>query len=390
MTMPQIEIQIIASLVAIACAIPGVFLVLRKMAMISDAISHAILPGIVVGFLFTGSINSPVLILLAAATGLLTVVLVEIITSTRMVKEDAAIGLVFPALFSIGVIMISRNFANVHIDTDAVLMGEIAFAPFDRMVIAGVDLGPQHAWVMFAIVVLNLVFTSVFFKELKISTFDAGLAASLGFAPVAMNYALMASVSITTVGAFDAVGAILVVALMIVPASAAYLLTDDLKAMLMISVGFGVFSAISGYWAARFLDVSIAGAMATMSGIVFLVLFIVAPHRGLLSIMKRKKRQKTEFAQMTLAIHIHNHSGKNDDVEERRIGHLAKHLSWTPDFGREIVRQALKHKLIRLEMDVISLTGKGVKFVKAANGLITSKYHPEFETLRKEFIIFAD
>ena len=390
MTAPQIEIQIIASLVAIACAIPGVFLVLRKMAMISDAISHAILPGIVVGFMFSGSINSPLLIILAAATGMLTVVLVEIINSTKMVKEDAAIGLVFPALFSIGVIMISRSFSNVHIDTDAVLMGEIAFAPFDRMVVAGMDLGPQHAWVMLAILAINLMFISVFFKELKISTFDAGLAASLGFAPVAINYALMASVSVTTVGAFDAVGAILVVALMIVPPSAAYLLTDDLKAMLMISVAIGVISAVSGYWAARFLDVSIAGSMATMSGIVFLLVFLIAPHRGLFSIIKRKNRQKQEFAQMTLAIHIHNHSGKNDDVEERRTGHLTRHLNWTAQFGKDVVRQAKKHKLIRLDKDVIYLTDKGVDFVNAANGLITSKYHPEFETLRKEFIIFSD
>jgi manganese/zinc/iron transport system permease protein len=390
MTTPQIEIQIIASLVAVACAIPGVFLVLRKMAMISDAISHAILPGIVVGFLFTGSLNSPLLIVLAAVTGLLTVVLVELLSKTNLVKEDAAIGLVFPALFSVGVIMISRNASNIHIDTDAVLMGEIAFAPFDRLVVGGIDLGPQNTWVMSVILLINLLFTIVFFKELKISTFDAGLAASLGFAPVAMNYTLMATVSITTVGAFDAVGAILVVAFMIVPAATAYLLTDDLKAMLMITIVIGIVTAISGYWVARFLDVSISGAMATMCGLIFLAVYILAPQRGLLSIMKRKKRQRAEFSQMTLAMHIFNHSGENEDIEELRVSHLRKHLGWQPEFAESVVKSAAKRKLLKLDGEVMRLTDKGESFVKAAGGLISATHHPEFQTLRKEFIIFSD
>ena len=133
MSSAQLEIQLIASLVAIVCAIPGTFLVLRKMAMISDAISHSILPGIVIGFFITQDLNSPVLILLAALTGVLTVVLVEKIQQTKLVKEDTAIGLVFPALFSVGVIMIAKYANDVHLDIDAVLLGELAFTPFDRI-----------------------------------------------------------------------------------------------------------------------------------------------------------------------------------------------------------------------------------------------------------------
>src|SRR5690606_33133345 len=123
MSLPQIEIQIIASLVAMACAIPGVFLVLRKMALISDAISHSILPGIVIGFFLTQNLNSPFLILFAAFTGVLTVILVEYFQKTGLVKEDTAIGLVFPILFSIGIIMISKNASDIHLDIDAVLLG---------------------------------------------------------------------------------------------------------------------------------------------------------------------------------------------------------------------------------------------------------------------------
>ena len=143
MTQPQIEIQLIAMVVAIACAIPGVFLVLRKMALISDAISHSILPGIVIGFFITQDLNSPLLIALAAVTGVITVVLVEWIQKTGLVKEDTAIGLVFPALFSIGVILIAKNANDVHLDVDAVLLGELAFAPFDRLMMSGMDMGPK-------------------------------------------------------------------------------------------------------------------------------------------------------------------------------------------------------------------------------------------------------
>ena len=167
MNSAQIEIQLIASLVAIACAIPGTFLVLRKMALITDAISHSILPGIVIGFFITHDLSSPILILLATATGVLTVILVEFIQKTGLVKEDTAIGLVFPALFSIGIIMISKNASDVHLDIDAVLLGELAFAPFDRLIVQSIDLGPKSLWIIGTIVMITLSLLFTFFKELK-------------------------------------------------------------------------------------------------------------------------------------------------------------------------------------------------------------------------------
>ncbi len=183
----QIEIQAIASLVAIACAIPGTFLVLRKMALISDAISHSILPGLVIGFFITHDLNSPLLLLLGTLSGIITVLLVEYIQKTKLVKEDTAIGLVFPALFSIGVILIAKNANDVHLDVDAVLLGELAFAPFDRWVVNTVDLGPKALWVVGSIVVLSVSLLIAFFKELKINTFDTGLATALGFSPAIIH-----------------------------------------------------------------------------------------------------------------------------------------------------------------------------------------------------------
>ena len=286
--------------VAAACALPGVFLVLRRMSLMSDAISHSILLGIVLAFFVTQDLSSPLLIFGAAAIGVLTVTLVELIARTGLVKEDAAIGLVFPVLFSIGVILISKFAGNVHLDTDAVLLGELAFAPFDRFVVFGMDIGPRALYLMSGILVLNLLFIVIFYKELKLATFDAGLAAALGFMPVAIHYALMGLVSITAVGAFDVVGSVLVVALMIAPPATAYLLTDRLSRLIGLSVLIGALSALSGYWLARALDASIAGAMATMAGVIFGIVYLLAPDRGLIAIARRRRRQRWEFAQTML------------------------------------------------------------------------------------------
>lgn len=289
---PQIEIQLLAAVVAAACALPGVFLILRRMALLSDAISHSVLLGIVLAFFVVRDLGSPVLLLGAAAMGVLTVALVEMMHRTRLVREDAAIGLVFPALFSLGVILISRYAGDVHLDLDAVLLGEIAFAPFDRLVVGGRDLGPRGLWVMGSILLLNAAAITVFYKELKLTTFDAALAAALGFSPAVVHYGFMTLVSITAVGAFDAVGSILVIALMIAPPAAAYLLTDRLSAMLLLSVRIGVSSAISGYWLAHLLDASIAGAMATMAGAHFALALLFAPEQGIVARALRRRRQR--------------------------------------------------------------------------------------------------
>lgn len=359
MTQPQLEIQLIAIVVAAACALPGVFLVLRKLAMMSDAISHAILPGIVIGFFLTESLASPLLIALAAMAGLVTVALVEGLTKTRLVKEDAAIGLVFPALFSVGVVLIARYAGDVHLDTDAVLLGELAFAPFDRVTLGGRDAGPKALWVMGAILLLNLGFIALFFKELKLSTFDAGLAAALGFAPGALHYALMTLVSVTAVGAFDAVGSVLVVALMIGPPAAAYLLTDRLTRMLGLSVLLGAVSAVGGYWLARALDASIAGAMATFVGLVFLVVLLLAPERGILAAMRRRARQRWRFAEQMLVVHLLQHEGRPEVERENRAAHLHEHISWTPSFARQVVARAEEAGTVVARGDLLGLSSAG-------------------------------
>lgn len=356
MSITQIEIQAIAIVVAAACALPGVFLVLRRTAMMSDAISHTVLLGIVLAYFVVQDLSSPLLIVGAAATGLLTVWLVELLSRTGLVKEDAAIGLVFPALFSLAVILISRFARGVHLDVDMVLLGELAFAPFDRLILFGLDL-PRALVVMGVILLINLAFLLLFYKELKLATFDPGLAATLGFAPALLHYALMGLVSVTAVGAFDAVGSILVVALMVTPAAAAYLLTDDLRKMLLLSVALGAASAVAGYWLARSIDGNIAGAMATMAGVFFLAVLLFAPTRGLVAVAQRRVRQRWEFALAMLAVHLLQHEGETSD--ENRVDHLVEHIRWQPAFAEQVVRYAERKGAVRRQAGRLHLTDAG-------------------------------
>jgi manganese/zinc/iron transport system permease protein len=366
MSQAQLEIQLIAATVALACALPGTFLVLRRMAMMSDAISHTVLLGIVLAFFVTRDLSSPLLILGATAMGVLTVSLVELLNNSRLVKEDAAIGLVFPALFSIAVILISRFAGDVHLDADAVLLGELAFAPFERFELFGVDFGPVTLAVMLGILALNALFVMLFYKELKLATFDPGLAAVLGFSPALIHYSLMGLVSITAVGAFDAVGSVLVVALMIGPPAAAYLLTDRLSRMLALSGVLGIACAVSGYWVAHWLDASIAGSMATMAGVIFGLVWLLAPERGLAAIARRRARQRLEFAQTMLAIHLSNHEGRPEADQENQVSGLHEHLHWQPAFTAQVVRQAERQGIVARQDSVLALTEAGRQLAQKA------------------------
>ena len=385
MSSAQIEIQLIAGIVAIACAIPGVFLVLRKMSLISDAISHSILLGIVIGFFITKDLNSPILILLAALTGVLTIVMVEMIQKTKLVKEDTAIGLVFPLLFSIGVILIAKNASDVHLDVDAVLMGELAFAPFDRWMVSGRDLGPKSLWMMGSILILTVALLLLFFKELKVTTFDTGLAASMGISPVIFHYGLMSVSSITIVGAFDAVGAILVVALMIAPAATAYLLTTNLKKMIGLSILFGVISAFAGYWLAHYLDASISGSMTTVLGIIFFLAYLFAPDKGLIAVLYRHKKQKIEVSLITFLLHLNNHKHEEN---ERQFIYLQEHFNWSKPYAESVVDLAEKNNMIQFDDDLISLTEKGKNFTQLTLDYIMTNRDDQIEHLKSDFFLF--
>lgn len=286
------EITLIAVVVAVACALPGVFLVLRGVTMVSDAITHTVLLGIVLAFFITQDLNSPLLMIGATLVGVATVWLIETIQRSALVSTDAAIGIVFPLFFSIAIILITLYAGDVHLDEDAVLMGDLAFAPFRRVDVFGLDMGPQSLWVMSVILVMNALFISFFYKELKITTFDPAFAAALGFTPMIIHYALMTLVSLTAVGAYDSVGSILIVGFMVGPALSGYLLTHSLKKMISITVLIAVVNSVSGVQLAFFFDTTIAGMIAVVTGFTTLLVLVFSPRKGLYKQQLNQKRAR--------------------------------------------------------------------------------------------------
>jgi manganese/zinc/iron transport system permease protein len=369
MSSAQLEIIVIASLTSAACALVGVFLVLRGLSLVSDAITHSVLLGIALAFFLTESVTSPFLLAAAALTGVLTVALVELLVRTRLVKEDAAIGLVFPALFSLGVILVSRYAGDVHLDIDAVLLGELAFAPFDRFEVLGWDLGPTALVTMAGVLAIDAAVIALLWKELKLAAFDPALALALGFAPSALTYGLMTLVSLTAVGSFNAVGSILVVALMIAPPATAYLLTDSLWRMTALAVAVGVGCAVAGYWASYVLDASIAGCIAGVCGAAFAAAWILAPKRGLVAAARNRARQRIQFAHAMLAIHLANHEGRPEALEESHVEHLGGHLRWDEARVARIVETAQRRGLVVERNGVLALTDRGRNLAREAIAL---------------------
>lgn len=282
-------IVIIGALVAGSCSLIGCFLVLRRQAMMGDAISHGILPGIVLAFLFTGSRNIVPMLIGAGALGLVTAFITDTLTQRGRLQSDAAMGVTFTWLFALGIILVTRFAGSVDLDVDCVLHGELIFSPFRRLVWNGMDLGPQAVWTVGVVSILNLCFVVLGYKQLKVCSFDSGLAASLGINVTLWHYLLMSFTSLTTVACFESVGAVLVVAMLIVPANTAYLLTDRLSVMLVLSVALGAASSALGYGLAYLLDGSLAGAISTVGGVMFAGAALFSPRHGVVLLAIRRR-----------------------------------------------------------------------------------------------------
>ncbi len=262
-------------LVAIPCGLLGCYLILRNMAMVGDAISHAVLPGIVIAFFVSGS-REPVSMLLGAGIlGIITTFIIEFFHAKARLQTDAAIGVTFTWLFALGVILISVFAGKVDLDQDCVLYGEIAYVPIDLWITSsGKIMGPRVIYIMGVVFLVVLSFILVGYKELFLTTFDPAFAAASGIYISVWHYLLMGAVSFTTVGAFESVGAILVVAFLIVPPATAYLLTDNFKKMMIITAILGFMVSFGGYYLAVWLDGSIAGAMTVVAGLLFGIVFV--------------------------------------------------------------------------------------------------------------------
>jgi manganese/zinc/iron transport system permease protein len=349
----QLIIIAIACLTSVATALPGVFLVLRGIALMSDAISHAILPGIVLMFFLVHSLESPLLILGAALAGIATVLITEKIIDSKRLKKDSAIGIVFPLFFSVGIILISLYARNVHLDTDMVLLGELAFAPFNRLELWGADWGPRALWSMGIIALINSAFVFGCYKELQLTTFDPELSRILTFNPAYLYYALMVLTSITAVGAFNVVGSIVVVALMITPPATAYLLTNRLNVMISLSIALGIMASIGGYWLSHILNVSIAGAIATMSGFLFLCTLLFAPQKGLLATYFMNRRNKRIIALQLLRTYLESATSRRASLTA-----LSHDLGWPRSYLINLATENDDYALLMQDEETYILLSK--------------------------------
>jgi len=273
--MTQLIALAVTVLTAIACSLIGNFLVLRRLSLMGDAISHAVLPGIIVAFFLAGSLESPLFFLLSVIFALMMAVAIQWITDHLKVSQESIIGIVFTFLFALGVILLVQFAGNVHLDQDAVLFGQVEFSAWNKLVVAGVDLGPRSLWTMGVVLLVNLSFITMFYKELKITTFDPGSAQSLGISPKKMHYLVMLLTAITVVAAFEAVGVILVVALLVVPAATAFLISRRLLNMIILSAVYAIFASVAGYNFALYLDASIAGSVAMFTGVGLMLTFFI-------------------------------------------------------------------------------------------------------------------
>lgn len=321
----MIDSLIILIICSIACSMLGVFLVLRKLSMISDAIAHSVLLGIVIAVLIVKSLTSIWLIVGAAVFGLLTVISIEILINTRLVKNDASVGIVFPLFFSLGVILISKYGRTIQMDTDCVIMGEVIFASLHRMDFLGISL-PIAMVQMGIVMIINLLFVAVYFKELKVTSFDPEFAALAGFSVTLMGYALMSLVSVTTVVAFESVGAILVIAFMISPAATATLITKDLKYTLLASAVIGTLNSLLGWYIAIKLNVSMSGTVAFLMGLVF-VLVLVFRKGGVISHEIKRIKQRRELHLNAFLMHLSFHQDKKEI--EHGVETIYEHLNWS-------------------------------------------------------------
>lgn len=287
----DLTIILTAGLLGTATGLLGPFLVLRRQVLLSDAVSHAVLPGIVLVFLLFGS-RAPLPVIIGAAVFAVICVLgIEALRGTGLVHSDAAIGLVFPTLFALGVLGVTQFAEGVHLDLDSTIYGEIAFSPFRTWEFVGVEMA-RSLPLLGAVTLANLTLLVLLWKEIKATTFDPSFSRVNGISPVLISRLILIAVAITAVTAFESVGAILVVTMLIVPAATSYLLTVRLLPMVLVSVGLGWVAAIGGYSSAVALDASIGGAMGLVAAACFLLGLLFAPRYGFITkaIVRARRR----------------------------------------------------------------------------------------------------
>lgn len=290
--MGAIWLTLMCFLVALPCSQLGSFLVMRRMSLVGDAISHSVLPGIVIAFMFVGDLASPWLLIGAAISGLLATVLIEQIHRRTRIKQDSAIGIAFTSLFALGVVLLNVYLKKIHLDQQCVLEGQIGdILNYDGPEILG-HVVPEPIVTMAVVCLLTIALVVVFYRVLLLSSFDSGLAASFGYKPAIVHYCLMGFLAVVVVAAFQAVGAILVIALLILPGATAYLCTHHMKTLLVLAGLHALISSVLGIYINVWTNGSQSAATVVAGLGLFILAWLLGPADGV--IIKAWHRRKTQ------------------------------------------------------------------------------------------------
>lgn len=270
-----VAVSLLAGVTAIVCLLPGVILVLRRQSMLTDAIAHSVLPGIVIAAMLTGTVDSPLLLVGATIAGVVVVAGTQWLRDTGMLAGDSAIGLVFPPLFAIGVILLTANFRSSHLSEHSVLVGDLNLAAFDRLIVGGYDLGPSYMYTLLAVGLFTGIVLAVLRRPLSAITFDPAFAKVTGVKIALINQVIMLLVSLTVVAAFHVAGSILVVALMIVPPATGLLLSRTVAGVIAVSAVVAVAGSQLGFWLAFSINAPTSAMMSLVDGALFVIVFAV-------------------------------------------------------------------------------------------------------------------
>lgn len=350
----------IAAVTALACALCGVFLVVKREALVAEGLSHAVLPGIVVAFVLLRDRSSPLLIAGAALMGLLMVLAVQALKRTRLVEGDASLGIVFAAMFSGGIILSKLELRNTHFHAHCIIDGNLALAPLNTISLGWFGDVPQAFVVMLAVLVMLIAFIAIFYKEFKIMLFDETLARGFGFRPAFMHVAWLGLVSITTVAAFETAGSILVVALMITPPAAAWLLTKRLDLLIVLSCIMGLLSAVGGFGLGMLLDVSPTGPMSAVAGALFLAALCFAPGRGLLARWFRRRSQRQTLYRHLILLRL--------TQGQQPVTSIADTFRWPRGVFESVLQSVHRLKWVEQTEECLQITKAGLAELENAAG----------------------
>ncbi len=355
--------MVVAGLCGVTCSILGCFLLVKKLSLLGDGIGHGVLPGIALAVLFTGEISSVYVTLGAMAFGVLTAVITERLASVGKISEDASLGIVFTTLFALGVLIISRFLYRVHVDSDSALFGlfegvttRTFLTPFGGEI-------PRVIPSLLTIFLLTVGLVTLFWKEWILVAFDAPLAKSMGFSPTWMNYLLVGLVAGCIVASFEAVGSILVLAMLVVPAATAYLLSERMPSMVFVSAACSLTASIFGCWLASRPGYSLntPGTIAVTAGAQFVLAVILAPRQGIVARSWRRLQLSIEIAREEIlgALYRLEEAGKTGYPLVEKDHGLSPLVLWLAQ------RQLLRRKYIEQNEDgCFLLTAKGRKLAQ--------------------------